>query len=325
MKIFITGASGFIGTHVVKRLAGSGHELCCLVRKSSNLSKLEELDNSFVTGDITDPTSLLKGMKGCDCVLNIAAAYSLWEPNKQIYTDVNIEGTRNVMECALETGISKVVHVSSAAIFGNSSDDPITEESPVGSEQFSEYARTKYQGDLIAWKLYKKKGLPLIVIYPGAVLGQDDSKATGEYIQNLVRRRMPALAFNDSIFPWVHVRDVAEVIVRAAEKENNVGEKYLVSKYPLTFGEISKMVSEISGVPLPRISLPDSLVILNAVFLTWLANLIKKPPLWGMSTDQIKTMRGGFRIDGSKAEIELGITYTPIRLALEECIESIKE
>jgi dihydroflavonol-4-reductase len=325
MKIFITGATGFIGKCVIKRLAQTKHQIRCLVRKTSNVDELKALGVTFVQGDVTDKDSVLAGMKGCDWVINLANLYSLWEPDKNIYTRVNVEGTRNVMESALETGISKVVHISTAGIYGKPEDCPFTEESPVGKFRFSEYFRTKYQGDLIAWELYEKKGLPLVMIYPLAVLGPDDPKTTGQYIQRLISRHLPARVLEDSVFTFVHVKDVAEAIVRATEKENNIGEKYLVGKEQLTFGQINQMVSEISGVPLPKLRMPDFLVTINARLLTFLANLIKKPPLWGMSVDQIRVMKEGVKANGIKVERELGITYTPVRVALEEAITSFQK
>jgi dihydroflavonol-4-reductase len=322
MKIFITGATGFIGTHLVKRLVQTEHKLCCLVRKTSKVSELKELGVTLVSGDVTDRDSLLEGMKGCDWVVNLANIYSFWEPDRRVYKDVNVEGTRNVMECALETGISKMVHISTAGIYGKPADSPFTEESPVGTVRFSQYFQTKYEGDLVAWEFFEKKRLPLLMVYPGAVIGPGDPKATGKYIDDLIHRRLPARVFEDSVLTWVYVKDVAEAIVRALAKENNLGEKYLVGNNRLSFGEINQMIRKISGISLPRFRLPDPLVTLNAFFLTMVADIIKKSPLWGMSTDQIKTMKEGFRFDGSKAEKELGITYTPIRQALKEAIES---
>jgi dihydroflavonol-4-reductase len=261
-------------------------------------------------------------MKGCDWVVNIAAAYSFWLPRKRTYAEVNVGGTRNVIECALDTGVSKVVHVSTVAIYGKPAECPFKEDSDPGPVRFSEYAQTKYEGELIAWELSKTKGLPLVMVYPGGVLGPDDPKASGEYIQNLIHGRMPATVFEDVPFPWVHVRDVAEIIARAAEKEGNIGEKYLAVGQNLTFGQINQMISEISGVALPRLKMPDSLAMANAMLLTLLADIVKKPPLLGMALDQIRTMKEGAEVDGSKAERELGITYTPIRVALEEAIAS---
>jgi len=325
IKTFITGATGFIGIHLVERLAQTERKMHCLVRKTSNVSRLKELGATIVTGDVTDKDSLREGMRDCNQVINLANVYSFWEPNRQIYTDINVKGTRNVMECALETGVSKVVHVSSVVVYGKPADCPFTEESPVGPVRFSEYARTKYAGDLIAWELYEKENLPLIMIYPASVLGPGDPKASGQYIQALIHRRLPATVFNDSVITYVHVRDVAEAIVKALEKENNVGEKYLVGKHQLSYREYNEMISEISKVSLPKVCLPKSLVMANAALLTWLADLAKKPPMWGMALDAMRTIKEGFRFDGSKAERELGITYTPIRVALEEAIASYQE
>jgi dihydroflavonol-4-reductase len=324
MRVFVTGATGFIGSHTAERLALAGHELSCLVRKTSNTGRLRKLGAALTFGDVTDRASLLEGMNGCDWVVNIAAAYSFWLPRKRTYAEVNVGGTRNVMECALETGLHRVVHISTVAIYGKPAERPIRENTEPGPARFSEYARTKYGGDLIAWELSKTKGLPLAVVYPGGVLGPADPKPTGEYIQNLISGRLPATVFEDVLFPWVHVRDVAEVIVRAAEKEGNIGEKYLAVAENLTFGQINQMISEISGAALPRLSMPDWLAMANAALLTLLADVVKRPPPWGMALDQIRTMKEGAEADGSKAERELGITYTPIRAALEEAIASYK-
>ena len=324
MKIFITGATGFIGTHLAQRLAQSKHDLVCLVRKTSNVRQLEELGATLITGDLSGRDHMLEGMNRFDWVLHLARTYSYWEPNKRVYAGVNVAGTRNVLKCALESGVSKVVHVSTATVFGKPEERPFNEESSVGPVRFSEYARTKYEGDLITWQLYRERGLPLVVIYPGAVLGPGDSKATGQYIRDLIHRRLPATSFNDAVLTFVHVWDVAEAIVKSAEKQNNVGERYLVGKHQLSLGTFNQMVSEISGASPPKLHLPGPLVNLNAALLTSLASLIHKPPLWSMSADQMRTTREGYRFDGGKAERELGVTYTPIRVALEEAIASYR-
>ena len=324
MRIFITGATGFIGSHVAQRLAQSKHELRCLVRKTSDVATLRELGATLIPGDVTDKNSVLRGMEGCSSVVNLAGLYSFWAPERRHYAATNVEGVRNVMESVLETGVYKVVHVSTVGIYGKPSDVPFTEESPVGPVRFSEYFQTKYEGDLVAWDLYKNRKLPLVMIYPAAVVGPGDPKATGRYINELIHRRLPARVLEHSVLTFVHVLDVAEVIVRALEKENNIGEKYFVGKERLSFGEINAMVSELSGVSLPKMRLPDSVVMLNATLLTWLASIIKRPPPWGMSVDQMRTMKEGFRVDGRKVEKELCLEYTPVRVALQEAIASYR-
>ena len=323
MSIFITGGTGFIGRYTTDLLSKSSHQLKLLIRKTSNTSILGKTNFTAVEGDLRDKKSLLEGMKDCDSVINIAAHYTLWEPDNRIYSELNINGTKNVMECALETGIKKIVHISTAGIYGKPKDEPFTEESQVGSVQYSEYFRTKYEGEKLVWDLFTQKGLPVVVIYPVCVLGAGDTKASGKYIRDLINLKLPATILNNHIFTFVYVKDVARAIVIALEKENNIGQKYLVGNYRYTWEEINKMISEISGTPLPKFRLPDSITMLNAYILTGLANIIKKPPLWGMSIDQMKVMKVGFNVDGSKAERELGIKYTPIRTALEEAINSI--
>jgi dihydroflavonol-4-reductase len=324
VKIFITGGTGFIGTWLVRRMAQTEHEMVCLARGTSDISTLEEVGATVVEGNVSDKDSLLEGMGGCDWVINLANVYSFWVPDKRVYTKVNVEGTRNVMECALETGISKILHVSSMVTYGKPVDVPFTEESAVGPVRFSEYAESKYQGDLATWDLHRTQELPVVMVYPAGVLGPGDSKATGRYIQGLIQHERPATAFIDSVLTWVHVRDVAETIVRALEKEGNIGGKYLAGKEQLSFREFNEMVSEISGVPLPGMRLPDSVAMAMASLATWFADLFQKAPMMEMAADQYRTMLVGFKGDGSKAERELGITYTPIRVALEEAIASYR-
>lgn len=323
MKVFVTGATGFIGKNTVKRLIESGHECICLVRGSSKKDLLESMGCQLLIGDITDKNSLTKGMTGCNSVINLANLYSLWEPDISLYKKINVDGTRNVMEASLETGIKKVVHVSSIVTWGKSPEHPFTESSPVG-EQTSEYARTKYEGDQVAWDLYKNKDLPLVMLYPCGVLGADDPKSTGNHVELLISKKMPIRGLESAVVTFVHVKDVAESIVKALEKEDNIGQGYIVGNEQCSIREINKWISEISGVPLPFISIPNYMVKINAFLLTAVANITKKPPAWGLSSDFVRNALTDLRADGTKAERELGISYTPVRQAVEECIESFK-
>ena len=325
MKAFITGATGFIGTRVARRLITSRHDLHCLVRKPSPAAQeLKELGATLVPGDVTDPASLSAGMRGCDLVVHLAGLYSFWERDPQAFHTVNVTGTRNVMTCALESGASKVVHVSTVGVYGKPADVPFTEKSKPGPVRYSRYFQTKAEADELVWELYSSRALPVVVVYPCAVLGPGDPKATGQYIRDLVDRRLPATVFDNVAMTFVHVNDVAEAIARAAEKEGNVGERYLVGSEQRTFREVSQMISEISGVPLPRIHLPAWMTMANAYALTWLSLLTGKPPLWGMSVDQMKVMREGFSADGRKAERELGVRYMPVKTAIEEAIATYR-
>ncbi len=324
MRVFVTGGTGFLGGQIVKRLVAAGHEVRCLVHSTKATPLLQQLGVRLVPGDLRDKASLVAGMKGCAWSINAGATFDFWIPDADVYREVNIGGARNVMEAALEVGISKVIHVSTVVVYGKPVSSPITEETPVGPVRFSAYSQTKYEGERIAWDLRKTRALPLVVVYPGSILGAGDPKASGQYVHNLLQRKMPAVIFTDASFPFVHVNDVAEAIVRAAEKKDNLGEKYLLVGENLTFGQINSIVSEIAGIRLPRMTLPGPMALATAALLTVIAGLTNKPPAWGMSLDQIRTMKNAPIVDGSKAERELGIRYTPIRQALKEAIESFR-
>lgn len=319
MKVFLTGASGFVGSHTTNRLIERGHQPVCLVRKTSQISRLQNLGVDLVFGDTTSPDSLLEGMGRCDSVINLANLYSWWESDPRLYQQTNIEGTRHVMEAALRLKMAKVIHLSSAVIWGVTQSVPFWENSPIGVHQ-SRYACSKYLGDCQAWTLYKSAGLPLVVLYPSGILGPGDSKASGEYIYRLLRRRMPARVLENSILTWVHVSDVATAIVAALEKEGNIGEKYLIGKEQLSLGQLNSLVAQISGIPLPLLRMPNFAVRIAAVLATFVANITGRPPILGLARDLVSFMLEGMHFEGSKAERELGLNYTPIRRAVEEAI-----
>jgi dihydroflavonol-4-reductase len=323
MKILITGGTGFIGTELLKRLKQTSHEIFGLARSARSVETLQAQGLKVIRGDVTDKASMISAMRGCDWVVNLANFYEFWNRDTRTYDSVNVEGTKNVLEAARETGIAKILHVSSVVAYGNAS-WPITETTRFGDRVPGHYARTKRAGEAIAQEYYAKLRLPVVIVSPAGVMGPNDPKATGRYIRGLVQRKMPAQVLTNCPFPFVHVRDVAEVIVRALEKGKNEGEKYLVAAENLTFGEINRMVSEIAGIRLPLLTLPAPLVIAGAYGATFLAKLTGKPPILDMSVEQIRMMKQGMKADGNKAVRELGIAYTPIRTALEEIVSSLR-
>jgi dihydroflavonol-4-reductase len=322
MKIFITGATGFIGHHLACRLLQDGHELRCLVRDPKHAEELYNLGVTLVKGTVTDQAALREGMQGCDWLFHLANLYSMWEPDKGRFEQVNIRGTRCVLEIALEAGVKKVVYVSTVAVFGKPLVVPFTEECSPSKQLFSEYARTKAAGDQLAWELYHTRQLPLVVFYPGIVLGSGDHKASGQYIRDILYRRVPSTIFHQSRSVYVYVDDVVEALVRAAENPDTVGEKYLLGGHSLTGAEFARLISQVAGVPLPLLHFPDFLVIAAAYLLTTLSGLTRRPPWWGLSVDAAWTLKHGFSFDGSKAMRQLGIQYTPLDRAVEAAVHS---
>jgi dihydroflavonol-4-reductase len=323
MRIFITGATGFIGRALVQQLAGTTHELRCLVRPTSRTAGLEGPHVQFVPGDLTDRDSLAEGMRGCQWVVNLANLYEFWHRDRRAFDAVNVEGTRNLLEAARAEGVAKVVHVSTVAAYGDAP-WPIDEETPWGPHTPGDYARTKRIGEDIARDFHARHGLPVVIIAPGGVMGAGDPKATSRLVRALALGTLPALVFANHPFPFVHVRDVAQAIARALEKPGNEGEKYILAAGNPTFGEIARTVSDISGTKLPRWTMPGPATVAAAYLATAVARLTGKPPAMDLAVEQVLMMRRGMWVDGSKAARELGIAYTPVRTAVEEEVREIQ-
>ena len=322
-KVCLTGATGFVGRHVAQLLAQRGHRVRCLVREQSNTTFLEDLGDhfEFVTGDILEPRTLEAFFEGADWLIHCAGYRDFWHPSREFYFDLNCRGAENVMRAALAAKLEKVVHVSTPLAYGTPSEMPFDEDSAAGPHH-SDYARSKYLGDCSAWRLFEEKGLPLTIVYLAAVIGAGDPRPTME-VRRFAEGRIPALVGADTTFIYVHVRDAALAIVRAAENTNSVGQRYLVGGQRATTREYFQIISDLTGVPLPRFNVPDAVILPLARLLTAIARWTGgRPPV---PEDIIRTtLAGSLLFDGSKAERELGIRYTPLRTALAEAVAEIR-
>lgn len=322
MKVFVTGGTGFIGTHLVRRLLQDGHTVHCLVRSLQKGTEIEKAGAKLFVGDVTDKASINPGMQGCDWVAHLAGVYSFWEPDKSIYRKVNVDGTRNVMECCLENKVKKVIYVSTVAVWGKPDKEPFDEETPVGPVRFCEYGKTKYEGELIAWEMHAKHGLPLVIIYPAAVIGPGDTRATGRYFRMLLNNKLPFRVFSESNLSFVYVGDVAEAINQALHKKESIGQRYIIAAETLSIKEISKIAVQLIRTKLPLFSLPDFIVLSASWVLTAVANIFKRPPIWDLSKEQALTMANGFNASGYRGRTTLGVHFMDIKHALKEFIEN---
>jgi dihydroflavonol-4-reductase len=322
MDVFITGATGFIGRHVARHLVGQGHHLTCLVRKTSHIQELEKLGTGLVWGDVRDRRSLLPGMSGCDALIHLAGATSFWEPDRKVYADVNVNGTRNVMECALKSGVSRVIHMSTLHVYGKPAKTPFNEESLVGPRRFSEYARTKHEGERIAWGLFNKKNLPLTVCYPGIVLGPGRAGRHTSPVKRLIDHTQVSRSSLNSAHTYTCVQDIAEVISGILGNEGTIGRKYFIANERMSTRRLLTAIREITGVQPSGIIMPDWMAMLMARTNTWMAGILRTKALPGVSPEYLITDWNGLMADGSKVQQELGITYTPMIDALKQEIES---
>ena len=320
MRLFVTGATGFLGGYLMRRLAASPHECVCVVRDAGRATRLARERVTLVEGDVTDRPGLARAMEGCEGVLHLANVFSFWERDRHAYERVNVDGTRIVMQCALDARVRKVVHVSSTVVWGVPTRNPFDETTPLPREWPSAYARSKAEGDRVVDALRARSGLPVVTVHPSAILGAGDPKASAAYIGGVVTGRIPGRVRDEYVQSWVDVRDAAEGIVRALEREGNEGEHYILAGEALSLGEMVRRAARLAGRRRLPMRLPEPLLPATAAVLTWIADRTGRPPLWGMARDSERATRRSAWADASKSVRELGMRYASIDVALEEVV-----
>ena len=322
--VAITGATGFIGRHVVERLLDEeGIELRCLVRPTSDTSELDAFGPRVALrrGDVRDLTTLGPLLLGAWGVINLAGYRDFWSRDRELYYDLNTLGAENVFRAALEAGVSKVVQVSTPLAYGVPDTIPFDEDTKPGPHP-SDYARSKYLADSAGWQLYQKRGLPLTVVHLAAVIGAGDPRPTME-VRRAVERRLPVLVGADTTYTYVHVRDAAEAIVRALLSPRALGRSYLIGTERATTREYFEIIGELADVPVPRFDVPEGALIPAARALERVARWTGRRP--ALPVDILKTTAAGSLVfDGSRATEELNMSYVPLREALREAVEEIR-
>ncbi|MEA2791438.1 MAG: dihydroflavonol-4-reductase, partial [Acetobacteraceae bacterium] len=229
MTTLVTGATGFVGSAVARALAARGHTLRLLTRPSSDRRNLDGLDAEVVTGDLTDPDSLVRAAAGCRYVVHVAADYRFWVPDPDTMLRANVDGAVAMVRAAARAGAERIVHCSSVAALGQIGDGtPADETTPAIEADFvGIYKRSKYLAEKAVLDLARRDGLPVVVVNPAAPVGPRDIKPTptGKMILDAAAGRVPA--YIDTGLNIVHVDDVAEGHVLALEK-GTVGERYIL-------------------------------------------------------------------------------------------------
>jgi dihydroflavonol-4-reductase len=320
----ITGATGFVGAAVVRRLLDSGDEVRALVRKNSDLGNLQGLKLELVYGDLLDKDSLRRAIKGCRRLYHVAASYSLWTPDPRVLYESNVDGTQNILEAAGELGLEKIVYTSTVgALAVPKKGGPGTEETPVVFDEIiGHYKRSKYLAEQVALRM-ARKGLPVVIVNPSAPIGPRDIKPTptGKMIVDFLKGLM--LAYIDTGMNLVDVEDVAAGHLLAADK-GRIGEKYILGHRNMTLKEICILISRLSGVATPKIKIPRGAVIPLAYINQWISDYItKKPPL--IPLDGVRMAKKYMHYDSSKAVKELGLPQTPIEIAMENAIKWFRD
>jgi len=323
MKTLVSGATGFVGSSLVRELLKDGVEVRALVRKNSDTRNIDGLDVERVYGDIRDGESVKAALKGCDTFYQTAALYTFWGPKKKEYYDINVEGTKTALNAALEQGVDKVAYTSSIPAIGcHGADNPADENTQFNLMDSGEhYCITKYLGEIEARK-FCDRGLPVVIVNPSIVIGVRDTKPTpsGQMILNVVNKRMPG--YMDCGANFVDVEDVARGHILAAKK-GRVGEKYLLGNENMSLRDYFRLVGEVAGVAPPRLEFPPTAVLAFSYVYQAISSLTKNPPV--MTPGMVRIYRDYWYFDCSKAAKELGFPQTPIRKTVEKAINWFRE
>lgn len=250
MKALVTGANGFTGSHLVKRLVETGNQVVGLVRPSSNLQRLEGVEVQLVKGDITARAALKTAMAGVDTVFHTAAYVELGVVDAARMERVNVEGTRAVLEVARISGVSKLVYCSTIGIFGDTNGRIVDETYQRQQKDFSSaYDRTKYQAQELVDR-YAAEGFPAVSVLPAGILGPDDPHF-GPVLQLFLQRKLNVWAGGDRLTGIVHVEDLVTAMLQAADL-GQPGEHYIISAGELTTREMFAIISQKTGIPVPK-------------------------------------------------------------------------
>jgi dihydroflavonol-4-reductase len=319
MTTLVTGATGFVGSAVARALAARGHPLRLLVRPSSDRRNLAGLDAEVVTGDLTDPDSLVRAAAGCRYVFHVAADYRVWVPDPDAMLRANVDGAVAMVRAAAQAGAERIVHCSSVAALGQIGDGtPADENTPTHEGDFvGVYKRSKYLAERAVLDLARRESLPVVVVNPAAPVGPRDIKPTptGKMILDAAAGRMPA--YIDTGLNIVHVDDVAEGHVLAMEK-GRVGERYVLGGDNMALKDILTLVAEVAHRRPPLFRVPEAAVWPVAFVMEKLADITGIAPM--VTRDHLKMARKKMFFSSAKAVAELGYRPRPVRIAVEDAV-----
>ena len=320
MKIFLTGATGFVGHHVARALASEGAELRMLVRKTSNLASLEGIPGETHVGDLAQPESLKPALSGCDAVVHVAADYRLWIPDPAAMYKANVGGTRELLRLAREAGVERVVYTSSVATMHFRTDGVvINEDTPVTlADMVGHYKRSKFLAEQEAIKA-AEAGQNVVILNPTTPIGSHDAKPTptGRIFVDFLNSRFPA--YMDTGLNLVDVAEVARAHVAALTRGQS-GHRYILGGENLTFKQILDKMAEITGLPSPTMKIPFAVAATYAFFEEWITGRIRgREPR--ATLDEVRMGRKKMYASSAHAQQELGFRILPVNPAMRAAIE----
>jgi dihydroflavonol-4-reductase len=322
MKKLVTGATGFIGSAIVRELIKDGEDIRVLVRKTSDTRNIDNLGVERVYGDIRDGDSIKKALKDCDTLYFTAAYFAHWAPDPKLLYEINVGGTKASLNAALEAGVEKVVYTSTNNAIASSGHVPTNEEKAFDYWKAGDhYSMSKYIAENEA-RIFVTRGLPVVIVNPTLVIGTNDIKPSpsGQMIIDVVKQKMPG--YIDGGINIIDVEDVARGHILAAKK-GRIGERYLFGNENITVSNYFKLIADIAGVKPPTIKIPYHLALVLGYIFEFGAFITKKPPVVTASEVRIGKMMEWY--DCSKAVNELGLPQTPIHMTIKKALNWFRE
>jgi dihydroflavonol-4-reductase len=317
MTTLVTGAAGFLGSHVARQLVARGDEVRVLMRASSTNRAIADLSLEYVTGDLRDPASLDRAMKGVKRVFHVAADYRLWAKRSQDIYDSNVGGTKNLLDAAKRAGVEQLIYTSTVATIAVDRPQHPNEFTDAKLEEMvGHYKRSKWLAEKEALTA-AKNGLPVIVAMPTTPIGPWDWKPTptGKIILDFLNGKMPG--YVETGLNFVGVEECAAGHLLIAEK-GKVGERYLLGAENLTLKGMLDLLSKITGLPAPKLKIPHGLALGVAYASTAFSRLIGREH--AIPVEGVKIARHMMYVDCSRARRELGFKAGPVAAALERAV-----
>lgn len=318
MKYFVTGATGFVGSHVVQQLVAQGHEVVVSVRAPAKAKELAELGVTITQGDVTDKESMRAPMQGVDGVFHIAGWYKVGVRDKSDGSRINIQGTRNVLELMQELGIKKGVYTSTLAVNSDTHGVLVDETYHYHGKHLSEYDRTKWVAHYEVADPLIAAGLPLVIVMPGLIYGPGDTSAVRTTFLQYLQRKLPVLPLKTA-FSWAHVDDIARGHILVME-QGKVGESYIIAGPTHTLIEGMQLAQKITGVPMPRLRMSPGMMKAMSATMGVVEKVFTVPADY--SAEYLRISAGVTYIgSNAKARRELGYTPRPLEEGLTETLQ----
>ena len=320
MKVLITGATGFLGSAVLRLLIDEGYDVRVLVRKNADMRNIKEYDVKIIKGDLQNTESLKSAVYSCEQVFHVAADYRLWVPDPENMYKTNIDGTRNLILAATDAGVEKIVYTSSVATIGTNNDGtPADEMTPSSLENMiGVYKRSKFLAEQAVKDLVNEKSCPVTIVNPAAPVGPYDIKPTptGKIILDIIRNRMPA--YVKTGLNIVHVDDVAQGHLLAMEK-GEIGERYILGGDNMTLESIISYACNSENIKPPKIRLPHNLILPVAWIMECISKITGNEPL--ATIDGVRMSKKIMYFSSKKAKTKLGYHSRPATEGLKDAIE----